>query len=102
MPLSKTEKETDYTIWFDGETRSGSASELLEHIRSVAARKSEEIRKLNVAQYAERIVADAAFYLPKDLLAFLRKQRFESDDARALRYLSEMESSGVRILSHQN
>jgi len=88
-----------YAIWFSGATREGTAHELLEGIRKEAGARSEEIRKLTTDEYAGRIISDAAFFLPRDLLAFLRAQAYESEFDRALRYLSEMSNSGVRILT---
>lgn len=92
-------RDSDYTIWFAGATRTGGARELLEGIRREAGARSEEIRKLTTEEYARIIVADAGFFLPRDLLAFLRTQAYASEFDRALRYLAEMSTSGVRILS---
>ena len=103
MRSNRTEVENDapgkYTVWFAGQTHRGTAERLLESIRRKAGLKSEEIRKLTTETYASRIVADARAFLPKDLLAFLRKQQYPSNYDRALRYLSEMSASGVRILT---
>jgi hypothetical protein len=105
MPSSKTGATTaaepsSYTIWFAGETRSGTAKDLLDGIRSDAGGKSEPLRRLSTEKYANLIISDASFFLPEDLLAFLRSQPYLSDYDRALRYLSEMPSSGVRILKN--
>lgn len=91
--------QPNYTIWFAGRTRRGTAQGLLDEIREEAGQKSEEIRKLTTGQYASRIITDAAFFLARDLLEYLRKQSYDSDFDRALRYLSEIQSSGVRILA---
>ena len=90
--------EPAYTIWFAGETRQGTAEDLLEGIRHDAAHGSAEIRKLTTEKYAALIVSDAGFFLPRELLGFLRTQRYPTEFDRALRYLSEMPNSGVRIL----
>jgi hypothetical protein len=100
MSPNKSAAPPQYTIWFDGKTRTGTASELLEEIRRSATR-SAVIQRLDVDEYAARIIADADYYLPSEVLDFLRKERFDSQHARALRYLSEMDSSGVRILSER-
>ena len=105
MPSNKLATEPIYTIWLAGGagggngTRTGSAYQLLDAIREDAATRSEEVRKLTTEGYASVIVSDAAFFLPKDLLSFLRTQSYESAFDRALRYLAEMPNSGVRILT---
>ena len=99
MPSSNTTTEPSYVIWFGGGTREGTARELLDGIRREGAVRSETIRNLTADQYASVIVSDAAFFLPRDLLAFLRTQTYETEFDRALRYLAEMRDSGVRILT---
>lgn len=99
MPSNKVASEPVYTIWFPGGTRQGTAQELLDKIRHEAGAQSREARKLSTDSYAALIVKDAEFFLPRDLLAFLRAQSYESELDRALRYLSEMSNSGVRILT---
>src|SRR4051794_29745820 len=101
MPLSKngsTTAEPSYTIWFSDETREGTAEDLLDSIRSDAGNKSAELRRMSTEAYARLIVSDASFFMPQDLLRFLRTQSYPSEFDRALTYLSEMQTSGVRIL----
>jgi hypothetical protein len=88
-----------YTIWLPEGIRRGSAQTLLDRIRREAGQKSKEIQKIDTPQYASRIISDADYFLPADLLEFLRGQEYDSEFDRALRYLSEMPGSGVRILA---
>jgi hypothetical protein len=90
-----------YTIWFSEKTRQGTAEELLDTIRGEAAQHSPEFRKLTNEKYADILISDADFFLPRGLLEFLRMQSFESKFDRALRYLSEMPASGLRILKKE-
>jgi hypothetical protein len=101
MPLNKAPHSPIYTIFFAGGTRSGTAQQLLESIRRGASKRSKNIAKLSTAQYASLLIDDAPFFLDKNLLAYLRQQPYASEFDRALRYLSEMEPSGVRILARQ-
>jgi len=97
--VSKAPASPTYTIFVDGRTQRGTARELLERIRADAARRSEEIAKMDADQYAAVLVKDAAYFLPEDFLSLLSAQTYESQYDRALRYLAEMDASGVRILT---
>ncbi len=99
MPSNEPATPPTYTIFIDGKSRRGSAFDLLDGIRRDAASRSEEVARLSTDQYAALIVQDAAFFLDRDLLAYLKEQPYPSDYDRALRYLAEMVSSGVRILA---
>jgi hypothetical protein len=97
MPKLKNDTgATHYTVLIDGATRSGTARELLESIRSAAA--SEKLQALDTEEYAELLIKDAEYFVPEAALKFLEKQGFDSDCDRALQYLAVMPSSGVRIL----
>ena len=96
MPSSRSSIGPSYTIFFEG-TRTGTAFELLDWIRQHAG--SKVIKEMTTEQYAKLLVTDAPYFLPKDLLQFLEKQSYASEFDRALRYLSEMPTSGVRILA---
>jgi len=69
-----------------------------EHV-NLAARRSDEIAKMDAERYASVIIGNAEYFLPKEVLAFFETQDFESDYDRALRYLAEMPASGVRVLN---
>ena len=96
MPSSKTTTPPEYTIWLSG-TQRGTAEQLLSRIRQKA--KSASIAKLSTGQYAKRLIADAPYFLPQDMHSFLEKQKYPSVYDKALRYLAEMPTSGVRILT---
>lgn len=97
-PVTRDSAAPTYTIWLPDGIRRGSAFALLDRIRQ-ESREESEVRKLDTEQYATRIIASAAYFLPGDLLEFLRGQEYDSDFDRALRYLAEMPDSGVRILA---
>jgi len=54
---------------------------------------------MNVDEYARALIDDAPYFLPSDLLKVLGSQPFDSDIDRALTYLGQMPTSGVRILA---
>ena len=88
-----------YTVFDDGRTIQGDVRTLLEQIRTENSRENVEIAGMNVDEYARALIEDAAYFLPEDLLGALETQAFDSDYDRALAYLSQMPTSGVRILS---
>jgi hypothetical protein len=93
----ETQVEPTYTVWFSGGPHRGTAREIMEQIRASA--RSSGIRNSTVDEYASVIISDAPYFLAKELLDFLESLSFESKFDRALRYLAEMESSGLRILA---
>jgi hypothetical protein len=101
MPSSKSPAlaETVYTIWNVDHIQKGTAREIIDAIRRSAAERSEEIRKLTTDKYATVIVSDADYHLPAELFKFLQTQHYDSKFDRALRYLSEMSGTGIRILA---
>jgi hypothetical protein len=90
-----------YTVFDHGNTVSGNARSLLTHIRDQAAEHNPEIDAMTVEQYADAIIEDAPFFLDGDLLDALRTQHFDTNFDRALNYLTQMPTSGVRILTVQ-
>jgi hypothetical protein len=101
MPASKSpiSTKTVYTIWNVNRIKKGTAHEIIDAIRRSAAERSEEIRKLTADEYAAVIVSDADYFMPAELFKFWRDQPYDSDFDRALRYLAEMSSTGIRILA---
>jgi hypothetical protein len=89
----------NYTLFHEGKTRQGEATSLLEAIRSEASQENEEIRKMNVDQYEDAIIEDAEYFIDEDLLRALQAQPFESKYDRALTYLAQVLTSGIRILT---
>lgn len=88
-----------YTVFDDGKTIQGDARTLLEQIRMENSPENAEIAGMNVDEYASALIEDATYFLPENLLDALQAQPFDSDYDRALAYLSQMPSSGIRILS---
>lgn len=88
----------NYTVFDEGKTLSGDARDILERVRRDAAVDNGEIAKMNVDEYAQALIEDAPYFLPDDLLNALKLQKFDSDYDRALTYLAQMPTSGVRIL----
>jgi hypothetical protein len=100
MPLAKALKPPIYTIFIDGRTRRGTAEELLTWIREDAAKRSAVISRMDSEEYADSIIDDAPSYLDGRFLNYLKREDFPTKFDRALRYLSEMEASGIRILHY--
>ena len=88
-----------YTIFDHGQTRTGEALALLEEIRTEASRENEEIAQMNVEQYADALIEDAPYFLDDVLLKALQAQKFDSKFDRALTYLAQVPTSGIRILT---
>jgi hypothetical protein len=88
-----------YTVYDEGKTLKGDAKNILETIRAQNAKQNKEIEKMNLDQYADALIEDAPYFLPVDLLTVLKKQPFESNYDRALAYLGQMPTSGVKILT---
>jgi hypothetical protein len=101
MPSSKAHAPTIYTIFMDGKTHRGTAQKLMTQIHSDVAKRSQEVAKIGPKEYASKLIEDAPFHLDRNLLAYLSKEDNDTDFDRALRYLAEMEPSGVRILARQ-
>ena len=89
----------NYTVYDEGKTRRGDARKILEEIRHDNAQGNDEIARMNVDEYARALIEDATYFLPRDLLNVLVSQPFDSDIDRALTYLGQMPTSGVRILA---
>jgi hypothetical protein len=89
----------NYTVFDEGKVISGSAKKVLERIRAQIGKENKEIAKLNVEQYATALIEDAPYFLPDDLLESLKKQEFDSNYDRALTYLGQMPTSGIRIMT---
>ena len=89
----------NYTLFDEGKTISGDARDLLERIRQENGRENDEIARMDIAQYAHSLIEDAPFFLPDDLMEALAQVPFDSEFDRALAYLGQMPTSGVRILS---
>jgi hypothetical protein len=89
----------NYTVFDEGKTISGDARDLLERIRQENARENDEIAGMDVEQYAQSLIEDAPFFLPDNLMAAMAQVPFDSEFDRALSYLGQMPTSGVKILS---
>lgn len=89
---------TVYNEYNGGEILHGSAHDVLETVRRHVAADNDEIAKLNVDDYARALIEDAPYFLDAQLLHALEKQAFESPHDRALTYLAQMPTSGVRIV----
>jgi hypothetical protein len=88
----------NYTVSDEGKTLEGDAQMVLGQIRTENSQDNTEIAQMDVEQYARALIEDATYFLPGDLLHALKMQRFDTDYDRALTYLGQMPTSGVRIL----
>jgi hypothetical protein len=89
----------NYTVFDEGKTLRGDARKVLEQIRAENSQDNNEIAQMDVEQYARALIEDATYFLPIELLKALQVQNFDSDYDRALTYLGQMPTSGVRILT---
>lgn len=90
----------NYTVYDEGKAlHTGDAKQILEEIRAENSQENTEIAQMDVDEYARVLIEDAPYFLPDDLLQALRMQKFDSDYDRALTYLGQMPTSGVRILT---
>ena len=90
-----------YTVFDQGQTRSGTAEQLLAAIHKEAASHNDEIARMSVEQYAQTLIEDAPYFLDEALLKAMQNQRFDSKFDQALNYLAQMPTSGIRILTMQ-
>jgi hypothetical protein len=89
-----------YHVFNGRQLDSGTAREILSRIQQGAAEDS-ELSGMNVDQYADGLIKDAAYFVPRPILEFLSAQDYVTRFDRALNYLSMMQSSQVRILSRE-
>lgn len=87
-----------YKVLDDTEVKIGTAEDILQQIIQKNG-ANEEIRQMTVFQYADALINNAEFYLPKAALDSLRSLTFETKFDKALRYLSTMPSSGATIIA---
>ena len=104
MPSKKARPEspaeTIYTVFYTGDVRTAAAREILGRIQK-SSQASGELRSMNTKKYADALVDDAPYFLPKTLLTYFHQQHFGSQYDRALEYLAAMPTSGVRILARE-
>ena len=89
----------NYTVFDEGKTFTGDARKVLEKIRTENSHDNNEVARMDVKEYARALIEDAPYFLPGDLLKVLELQKFDSDFDRALIYIGQMPTSGVRILT---
>jgi hypothetical protein len=90
-----------YTVFDEGQTRIGTARDILEGIRHRAAVHNEEIARLDVDQYADGLIEDAPYVLPEGLVDAITAQTYPTKFDKALTLLASMPTSGIRILTMQ-
>ncbi|MGB7160242.1 MAG: hypothetical protein WBD40_19400 [Tepidisphaeraceae bacterium] len=88
-----------YTVFDHGATRQGDARIILEQFRQQAAANAPEFGSMSVEQYADALIEDAPYFVERELFRALETQVFETKYDRALTYLAQMPSSGIRILT---
>lgn len=86
-----------YTVYDEGKTIEGDARKVLEKIRKQSGNR--EIAKMDVDKYADALIEDAEYFLPYELLEVLKQQEFDSKFDRALTYLGQFPTSGIRIMT---
>ncbi len=86
-----------YSVWYTGQVKKAPAREILAAIQK-SGQASGELRSMSATQYARALVDDAAYFLPRKLLAYFQQQEYPTEFDRALEYLAAMPTSGVRIL----
>lgn len=92
---------TAYTVWLNGQTRTGTAREVIEPIKH-DARDDSAVKKMSVDEYVDSLIGDASLFFPGGIVPdYLMAQKYPDRYAQALEYLAAMPSSGVRILSRR-
>ncbi len=86
-----------YKVWDDTTIRSGTAREILQEIVNKAS--VEEIKRMNVDQYAKALIKEAPYYLPTIVLQELGERNYSTVYDKALSLLSVMPASNARILT---
>ncbi len=87
-----------YTVFDDNQTRSGTARDVLEQIRAKAAIHNDEILRMSVDDYAQALIEDAPYFLTEEVIEVVNAQQYPDKYDRALALLTNMPTSGVRIL----
>ena len=88
-----------YKVWDDATIRSGTAQEILQEIVSKPT-LNVELKGMSVKQYANALIKNAPYYLPKSVLEQLSKQDTGMTVYdKALSLLSIMPASNARILT---
>lgn len=85
-------------MWDDSTIRTGTAKQILEQIVDKPTINA-EISGMSVDQYAQALIDNAPYYLPKRVIEELSIQPFSTVYDRALSLLSVMPASGARILA---
>src|SRR5438270_842421 len=81
-------------VWYTGQVKKAPAREILAGIQK-SAQASGELRSMSAKQYARGLVEDAAYFVPRVLLAYFQQQEYPTEFDRALEYLAAMPTSGV-------
>ncbi len=86
-----------YKVWDDATIRFGTAQEILQEIVDKPTINA-ELKRMSVKQYANALIKNAPYYLPKNVLEQLSEQDGTVYD-KALSLLSVMPASNARILT---
>jgi hypothetical protein len=78
----------------------GSAKDVLRSIQDHAPKDS-DIIAMDVTDYANLLLKDADYFIPRGVLEFIERQEYPTVFDKALSYLAQMESGHVRILSKE-
>ena len=88
-----------YKVWDDATIRSGTAQEILQEIVSKPT-LNVELKGMSVKQYANALIKNAPYYLPKNVLEQLSEQDIGMTVYdKALSLLNIMPASNARILT---
>lgn len=89
----------NYKVWDQHQMRSGTAEQILLEITKKENGMDTEVSHMTVDQYADALIGNAPYYVPKDVLDELAHIPFETKYDQALTLLGNMPASNLRILT---
>ncbi len=87
-----------YKVWDERGITTGTAEEILKQVTQKDNGLDSEIRRMSVDQYADALIKNARYFLPKNVIQELSQTYPSSKYDLALNLLSSMPASNTRIL----
>ncbi len=89
-----------YKVLDNNALRTGSAREILDQILQ-DNKIIEDIKNMTADEYADALLKNAEYFLPKAAIDSLNTLHFETKYDKALKFLSTMPTSGTTIMSNE-
>ncbi len=90
-----------YKVLDNNQIRTGSAKEILDQIL-IENTTIDDMKGLTAEQYADVLLNEAGYFLPKVAIDSLNELKFETKFDKALKFLCTMPTSGAVILTGEN